>query len=540
MAAKDIQFQGNARKALLAGADLLANAVRTTLGPRGRNVMIEQPHRAPIVTKDGATVADGIELADPLENVGVQMLKEVARQTAESAGDGTTSATVIAQAMLRAGRKCVTAGMDPMDLRRGIDAAVAQVVRSLARSARPCSTRQEIAQVGTVSANGDETIGKRIADAMERVGRNGVITLEDGTGLADEMEYLEGMQFDRGFLSAWFVNQDDGKSVVLEQPYVLLVDGKVSRIADLVPLLEEVSRASRPLLIIADDVDGEALAALVVNSMRGIVKSCVVKSPGFGDRRKGMLEDIAVLCGATVITEELGLTLAKAGLPVLGTARRVEVRKDSTALIGGAGNAGAIVARVQGLRAQLADATAEDDKTLLGERIGRLTGGVAVIRIGGSTELEIKARTALFRDALSSTRAAIEEGIVAGGGVALLRARLYISKVRGASADQGAGGQIVHDALEAPFRCIVANSGMEPSPVLARVVAGRGNFGFNVLTEDYDDMLDMGLIDPVKVVRCGLQNAASVAGLLLTSAVAVTTLRDGQSATQGMSPGFGM
>jgi len=522
MAAKDVRFHDDARLKMLNGVNILANAVKATLGPKGRNVVLERSFGAPTVTKDGVSVAKEIELKDKLENMGAQMLKEVASKTSDVAGDGTTTATVLAQAIVREGMKYVAAGMNPMDLKRGIDKAVVAVVEELKKISKPCTTSKEIAQVGAISANADQIIGKIISDAMDKVGKEGVITVEDGKGLADELEVVEGMQFDRGYLSPYFINNPDKQITVLENPYVLLHDKKISNIRDLLPVLEQVAKAGRPLLLIAEDVEGEALATLVVNNLRGILKTCAVKAPGFGDRRKAMLEDIATLTGGTVIAEELGLTLEKTTLKDLGQAKRIEIGKEETTIIDGSGDAKAIEARVKTIRTQIEEATSDYDKEKLQERVAKLAGGVALVKVGAATEIEMKEKKARVEDALHATRAAVEEGIVAGGGVALIRARSAIEKLKGDNADQAAGIKIVHRALEEPLRIIVSNAGAEPSVVLNKVVEGKGNFGFNAQTEEYGDLVAMGVVDPTKVVRFALQNASSIAGLLLTTDVAVS------------------
>ena len=540
MAAKDVRFHDDARLKMLNGVNILANAVKATLGPKGRNVVLERSFGAPTVTKDGVSVAKEIELKDKLENMGAQMLKEVASKTSDVAGDGTTTATVLAQAIVREGMKYVAAGMNPMDLKRGIDKAVIAVVEELKKISKPCTTSKEIAQVGAISANADQIIGKIISDAMDKVGKEGVITVEDGKGLADELEVVEGMQFDRGYLSPYFINNPDKQMTVLDNPYVLLHDKKVANIRDLLPLLEQVAKAGRPLLLIAEDVEGEALATLVVNNLRGILKTCAVKAPGFGDRRKAVLEDIAVLTGGTVIAEELGLTLEKTTLKDLGQAKRIEISKEETTIIDGLGDSKAIEARVKNVRIQIDEATSDYDKEALQERVAKLAGGVALIKVGAATEIEMKEKKARVEDALHATRAAVEEGIVAGGGVALIRARAGLAKLKGDNPDQDAGIKIVHRALEEPLRIIVSNAGAEPSVVLNKVVEGRGNFGFNAQTEEYGDLVQMGVVDPTKVVRFALQNASSIAGLLLTTDVAVAELvEDKPKGTPGGGHGHG-
>jgi chaperonin GroEL len=541
MAAKEIKFHDVARDRMVAGVNLLANAVKTTLGPKGRNVVIERSFGAPIVTKDGVTVAKEIELKDKFENMGAQMVKEVASKTADVAGDGTTTATVLAQAIVREGMKYVAAGMNPMDLKRGIDKAVAAIVEELKAISKPCSTSKEIEQVGTISANADSSIGKIIAQAMDKVGKEGVITVEDGKSLDNELEVVEGMQFDRGYLSPYFINNADKQVAVLENPYILLHDKKISGIRELLPVLEQVAKAGRPLLIIAEDVEGEALATLVVNNLRGILKTCAVKAPGFGDRRKAMLQDIAILTGGTVIAEEVGLTLEKATLADLGQAKRVEVAKEHTTIIDGAGDPAKIQARVKEIRVQIEEATSDYDREKLQERVAKLAGGVAVIKVGAATEVEMKEKKARVEDALHATRAAVEEGIVPGGGVALLRAReAAVAKgLKGENADQDAGIKIVLRAVEQPLREIVANAGDEPSVVVAKVLEGKGNFGYNAATGEYGDMIEMGVLDPTKVTRSALQNAASVAGLMLTTECMIAEAPKEEKAPAA-APGGGM
>jgi chaperonin GroEL len=524
MAAKDVRFHEDARHKMLEGVNILANAVKATLGPKGRNVVLERSFGSPTVTKDGVSVAKEVELKDKFQNMGAQMVKEVASKTSDVAGDGTTTATVLAQAIVREGMKFVAAGMNPMDLKRGVDKAVEAVVEEVKKLSKPTTTSKEIAQVGAISANADEQIGKIIADAMDKVGKEGVITVEDGKSLQNELEVVEGMQFDRGYLSPYFINNPEKQMSILEDTYILLHDKKISSIRDLLPLLEQVAKAGKPLLIIAEDVEGEALATLVVNNLRGILKTSAVKAPGFGDRRKAMLEDIAILTGGTVIAEELGLTLEKATLKDLGRAKRVEVAKEETTIIDGAGETKAIEARVKNIRQQIEEATSDYDKEKLQERVAKLAGGVAVIKVGAATEVEMKEKKARVEDALHATRAAVEEGIVAGGGVALIRARKALDNLKGANHDQDAGIKIVARALEEPLRAIVQNSGQEPSVVLNKVVEGKGNYGFNAQTEEYGDLVQMGVVDPTKVTRIALQNAASVAGLLLTTDVGVAEL----------------
>ena len=524
MAAKEVKFHDSARAKIVAGVNILADAVKVTLGPKGRNVVLERSFGAPTITKDGVSVAKEIELKDKFENMGAQMVKEVASKTSDIAGDGTTTATVLAQSIVQEGMKFVTAGMNPMDLKRGIDKAVESVVAELKKISKPCTTSKEIAQVGAISANADEHIGKIISDAMDKVGKEGVITVEDGKSLQNELEVVEGMQFDRGYLSPYFINNAEKQISVLEDAYVLLHDKKVSNIRDLLPVLEQVAKAGKPLLIIAEEVEGEALATLVVNNIRGILKTCAVKAPGFGDRRKAMLEDIAILTGGTVIAEEVGLSLEKATLADLGQAKRIEIGKEETTLIDGKGDSKSIEGRVKNIRKQIDEATSDYDKEKLQERVAKLAGGVALIKVGAATEIEMKEKKARVEDALHATRAAVEEGIVAGGGVALIRARAGLTKLKGDNHDQDAGIKIVLRALEEPLRWIVANAGDEPSVVLNKVVEGKGNFGYNAQTGQYGDLMEMGVVDPTKVARCALQNAASVAGLILTTDAMVAEL----------------
>ena len=524
MAAKEVKFHDSARAKIVAGVNILADAVKVTLGPKGRNVVLERSFGAPTITKDGVSVAKEIELKDKFENMGAQMVKEVASKTSDIAGDGTTTATVLAQSIVQEGMKFVTAGMNPMDLKRGIDKAVESVVEELKKLSKPCTTSKEIAQVGAISANADYNIGKIISDAMDKVGKEGVITVEDGKSLQNELDVVEGMQFDRGYLSPYFINNAEKQISVLEDAYILLHDKKVSNIRDLLPVLEQVAKAGKPLLIIAEEVEGEALATLVVNNIRGILKTCAVKAPGFGDRRKAMLEDIAILTGGTVIAEEVGLSLEKATLADLGQAKRIEIGKEETTLIDGKGDAKSIEGRVKNIRKQIDEATSDYDKEKLQERVAKLAGGVAVIKVGAATEVEMKEKKARVEDALHATRAAVEEGIVAGGGVALIRARSGLSKIKGDNHDQDAGIKIVLRALEEPLRWIVANAGDEPSVVLNKVAEGKGNFGYNAQTGQYGDLMEMGVVDPTKVARCALQNAASVAGLILTTDAMVAEL----------------
>ncbi|MEO8599153.1 MAG: chaperonin GroEL, partial [bacterium] len=500
MAAKDVVFGDSARSKMVEGVNILANAVKVTLGPKGRNVVIERSYGAPTITKDGVSVAKEIELKDKLMNMGAQMVKEVASRTSDNAGDGTTTATVLTQAIVREGMKYVAAGMNPMDLKRGIDKAVAATIVELAKIAKPCTTTKEIAQVGSISANSDASIGDRIAEAMDKVGKEGVITVEDGKSLNDELDIVEGMQFDRGYLSPYFINNPEKQVVLLEDPFILLCDKKISNIRDLLPILEQVAKAGRPLLIIAEDVEGEALATLVVNNIRGILKTCAVKAPGFGDRRKAMLEDIAILTGGQVVAEEVGMTLEKVTLEELGQAKRIEIGKENTIVIDGAGQSAAIEARVKQVRVQIEEATSDYDREKLQERVAKLAGGVAVIKVGAATEVEMKEKKARVEDALHATRAAVEEGIVPGGGVALLRARANI-QVTGDNPDQEAGIKIVLRAMEEPLRMIVQNAGEEASVVVAKVLAGTGNFGYNAANGTYGDMVEMGVLDPAKVTR---------------------------------------
>ena len=528
MSAKDVKFHDFARNKIMAGVNILADAVKVTLGPKGRNVVLERSFGAPTVTKDGVSVAKEIELKDRFENMGAQMLKEVASKTSDVAGDGTTTATVLAQSIVQEGMKYVAAGMNPMDLKRGIDKAVESVVEQLKKISKPCTTSKEIAQVGAISANDDEQIGKIIADAMDKVGKEGVITVEDGKSLNNELEVVEGMQFDRGYLSPYFINSAEKQMSLLENPYILLHDKKISGIRELLPVLELVAKAGRPLLIVAEEVEGEALATLVVNNLRGILKTCAVKAPGFGDRRKAMLEDIAVLTGGSVISEETGMQLEKVTLKDLGQAKRIEIGKEETTLIDGAGDTKAIQGRVKNIRTQIDETTSDYDKEKLQERVAKLAGGVALIKVGAATEVEMKERKARVEDALHATRAAVEEGIVAGGGVAYLRARVNL-KVKTENHDQEAGVKIVMRALEEPLRWIAANAGDEPSVVVNKVVGGKGNYGFNAQTAEYGDLVDMGVLDPTKVARCALQNAASVAGLILTTAAMVAELPKDES-----------
>ena len=540
MAAKEIVFSDNARSKLVEGVNLLANAVKVTLGPKGRNVVLERSFGSPVVTKDGVSVAKEIELADKLQNIGAQLVKEVASRTSDAAGDGTTTATVLAQAIVREGQKYVAAGLNPLDLKRGIDKAVIAAIEELKKISKPTTTSREIAQVATISANGEESIGQRIAEAIDRVGKEGVITVEDGKSLADELDVVEGLQFDRGYLSPYFINNPDKQVAVLDSPFILLHDKKISNIRDLLPVLEQVAKAGRPLLIIAEDVEGEALATLVVNNIRGILKTVAVKAPGFGDRRKALLEDIAILTGGQVIAEETGLTLEKATLAELGQAKRIEVSKENTTVIDGGGDAKNIEARVKQIRVQIEEATSDYDREKLQERVAKLAGGVAVIKVGGATEIEVKEKKDRVDDALHATRAAVEEGIVPGGGVALIRVRNAIKDLKGSNPDQDAGVKIVLRALEEPLRQIVTNAGEEASVVVAKVAEGSGNFGYNAQTGEYGDLVESGVLDPTKVTRTALQNAASVAGLLLTTdATVYEAPKDAPPQSPAGGPGAG-
>ena len=540
MAAKDVKFKESARVRMIAGVNILADAVKVTLGPKGRNVVLERSFGAPTVTKDGVSVAKEIELKDKFENMGAQLVKEVASKTSDVAGDGTTTATVLAQSIVAEGMKYVAAGMNPMDLKRGIDKAVLAAVEELKKISKPCTTSKEIAQVGAISANADPEIGKTISEAMDKVGKEGVITVEDGKGLENELELVEGMQFDRGYISPYFINNPDKQVAILEDPFILLHDKKVSNIRDLLPVLEQVAKAGRPLLIVAEDVDGEALATLVVNNLRGILKTTAVKAPGFGDRRKAMLEDIAILTGGTVIAEELGLKLENVQLKDLGRAKRIEIGKENTTIIDGAGKEENIKSRVESIRKQVEEATSDYDKEKLQERVAKLAGGVAVIKVGAATEVEMKEKKARVEDALHATRAAVEEGIVPGGGVALLRTRDAVSKVKTDNEDQAAGVKIVVRALEQPMREIARNAGDEPSVVINKVSEGKGNFGYNAQTGEYGDLVAMGVLDPTKVTRYALQNAASVAALILTTDAMVAEFPKDEKQGGGMPGGGGM
>jgi chaperonin GroEL len=518
MSAKEVKFGSDARNRMMEGVNVLANAVKVTLGPKGRNVVLEKSFGAPTVTKDGVSVAKEIELSDKFENMGAQMVKEVASQTSDIAGDGTTTATVLAQAMVREGLKAVAAGMNPMDLKRGMDKALTAAVAELKELSKPCSDNKEIAQVGTISANSDDSIGEIIAEAMEKVGKEGVITVEEGKSLHNELDVVEGMQFDRGYLSPYFINNQQSQTAELEDPFILLHDKKISNIRDLLPVLEAVAKAGRPLMIVAEDIEGEALATLVVNSIRGIIKVCAVKAPGFGDRRKAMLQDIAILTGGTVISEEVGLTLEKATLNELGSAKKVQISKEETTIIDGAGQDEEIKGRCEQIRAQIEDTTSDYDREKLQERLAKLAGGVAVIKVGAATEVEMKEKKARVEDALHATRAAVEEGIVPGGGVALVRALTKIrGTITGANHDQDVGVGIALRAMEEPLRQIVTNAGAEASVVLHHVADGEGNYGYNAANGEYGDMVEMGILDPTKVTRTALQNACSVAGLMITT-----------------------
>ena len=540
MSAKEVRFSDDARSRMIKGVNILANAVKVTLGPKGRNVVLEKAFGAPTVTKDGVSVAKEIELEDKFENMGAQMVKEVSSQTSDVAGDGTTTATVLAQAIVREGMKSVSAGMNPMDLKRGIDKAVLAAVAELKNISKPCETGNSIAQVGTISANSDKAVGDKIAEAMEKVGKEGVITVEEGTSLEDELDIVEGMQFDRGYLSPYFVNNQQSMSAELDDPFILLFDKKISNIRELLPVLEGVAKSSKPLLIIAEDVEGEALATLVVNSMRGIVKVAAVKAPGFGDRRKAMLQDIAILTGGQVISEEVGLSLEKATLDDLGNAKKVSITKETTTIVDGAGTATDIEARVAQIRTQAEEATSDYDREKLQERLAKLAGGVAVIKVGAATEVEMKEKKARVEDALHATRAAVEEGVVPGGGVALIRACAAIAGLKGDNHDQDVGIAIAKRAMEEPLRQIVTNAGEEASVILNKVVEGEGNFGYNAGSEEFGDMIEMGILDPTKVTRSALQNAASVAGLLITTECMVAELPKDEAPMPGGADMGGM
>ena len=540
MAAKELRFGDDARQRMFAGVNILANAVKVTLGPKGRNVVLDKSFGAPTVTKDGVSVAKEIELEDKFENMGAQMVKEVASQTSDVAGDGTTTATVLAQAVLREGLKSVAAGMNPMDLKRGIDKATTAMVAELQKLSKPCKDEKAIAQVGSISANSDTEIGEIISNAMQKVGKEGVITVEEGSGLANELDVVEGMQFDRGYLSPYFINDQASQQVVLDNPLILLHDKKISNIRDMLPVLESVAKAGRPLLIVCEDVEGEALATLVVNNIRGIVKVCAVKAPGFGDRRKAMLQDIAILTGGQVISEEVGLSLEKATLDDLGEAKKVLVTKENSTLIDGAGKASDIKGRVEQINREIEDSSSDYDREKLQERVAKLSGGVAVIKVGAATEVEMKEKKARVEDALHATRAAVEEGVVPGGGVALIRAVAAIKKLVGDNDDQNVGINILRKAVEEPLRQIVKNAGGDASVVLNAVAAGKGNYGYNAATGEYGDMIEQGILDPTKVTRYALQNAASVAGLLLTTEVMVADAPKKEAAGGGMPDMGGM
>ena len=540
MTAKQVLFGNDARSRMVNGVNVLADAVKVTLGPKGRNVVLERAFGGPTITKDGVSVAKEVELKDKFENMGAQMVKEVASKTSDNAGDGTTTATVLAQAIVDEGMKYVAAGMSPMDLKRGIDKAVAAAIEQLHSLSKPTTTSKEVAQVGAISANSDHEIGDIIAKAMEKVGKEGVITVEDGKSLHNELEVVEGMQFDRGYLSPYFINNPDKQVALLENPYLLLVEKKISNIRDLLPILEQVAKSGRPLLIIAEDIEGEALATLVVNSIRGVLKTVAVKAPGFGDRRKAMLEDIAILTGGTVISSDVGLTLEKATLAELGSAKKVEVNKESTTIIDGAGKEDQIEARVKQIRAQMEETSSDYDREKLQERVAKLAGGVALIKVGAATEVEMKEKKARVEDALHATRAAVEEGVVAGGGVALIRAKQAIKEIKGDNPEQDAGIKIVLRAMEEPMRQIVRNAGDEPSVVVDRVANGKGNFGFNAQTGEYGDMIEMGVLDPTKVTRTALQNAASVASLILTTECMIADMPEDKPAMPPMGMGGGM
>ncbi len=539
MAAKEVRFSDDARSRMVKGVNILANAVKATLGPKGRNAVLEKSFGAPTITKDGVSVAKEIELKDKFENMGAQMVKEVASATSDEAGDGTTTATVLAQAIIREGLKAVAAGVNPMDLKRGIDQAVTTAVEELKKLSKPCKDTKAIAQVGTISANADESIGNTIAEAMEKVGKEGVITVEEGSGLNNELDVVEGMQFDRGYLSPYFINNQANQTAELEKPLILLYEKKISNIREMLPILEGIAKAGRPLLIIAEDVEGEALATLVVNTIRGIVKVAATKAPGFGDRRKAMLQDIAVLTGGTVISDEVGLSLEKATLSDLGEAKKVVVEKENTTLIDGAGKPADIKARVAQIRQQAEEATSDYDKEKLQERVAKLSGGVAVIKVGAATEIEMKEKKARFEDALHATRAAVEEGVVPGGGVALLRVVKALDKLTHDNEDRKFGIKILARAIEEPLRQIVANAGEDAAVVLNKVREGKGNFGYNAQTGEYGDMIEMGILDPTKVTRLALQNAASVAGLLLTTEVMVAEAPKDDEHGHGASGGMG-
>ena len=536
--AKEVKFSDSARNGMLAGVNVLADAVKVTLGPKGRNVILDKSFGAPTVTKDGVSVAKEIELQDKFENMGAQMVKTVASQTSDEAGDGTTTATVLAQAIVNEGLKSVSAGFNPMDLKRGIDKAVSAAVDTLQGASQPCEDDTSISQVGTISANSDTAVGEIIAEAMQKVGKEGVITVEEGSGIENELEVVEGMQFDRGYLSPYFINNQDRMTAELEQPFILLHDKKISNIRDLLPLLEAVAKAGKPLLVIAEDIEGEALATLVVNNMRGVVKVAACKAPGFGDRRKAMLEDIAILTGGTVISEEVGLSLEGASIEDLGSAKKVELNKEDTTIIDGAGASDNISGRVKQIQTQIEDTSSDFDKDKLQERVANLAGGVAVIKVGAGSEVEMKEKKARVEDALHSTRAAVEEGVVAGGGVALVRALQKIEGLKGDNEDQNVGINIALRAMETPLRQIISNAGEESSVVLDKIKAGKGNYGFNAQSGEYGDMIEMGILDPAKVTRTALQAAGSVAGLMVTTEAMISDLPEENAAPPGMPPGM--
>ena len=540
MAAKEVRFGEDARVKMVRGVNILANAVKATLGPKGRNAVLEKSFGAPTITKDGVSVAKEIELKDKFENMGAQLVKEVASNTSDEAGDGTTTATVLAQAIIREGLKAVSSGRNPMDVKRGIDKAVIAATEELRKLSKPCKDNKAIAQVGTISANSDESIGKTIAQAMDKVGKEGVITVEEGSGLQNELDVVEGMQFDRGYLSPYFINNQQTQVVELEKPLILLTEKKISNIREMLPLLEGVAKSGRPLLIIAEDVEGEALATLVVNNIRGILKVAAVKAPGFGDRRKAMLQDIAILTGGTVISEEVGLSIEKAAVSDLGTAKKVVIEKENTTIIDGAGKAADIKGRIESIRQQVEEATSDYDKEKLQERVAKLSGGVAVIKVGAATEVEMKEKKARVEDALHATRAAVEEGVVPGGGTALIRAQKALKDLEGANEDQTVGIRLLSRAIEEPLRQIVENAGEDAAVVLNAVKAGKGAFGYNAATGEYGDMLEAGILDPTKVTRLALQNAASVAGLLLTTEVMIADAPKDESDHQHGPPGGGM
>ena len=540
MATKEVRFSDDARQRMFKGVNVLANAVKATLGPKGRNAVLEKSYGAPTITKDGVSVAKEIELKDKFENMGAQMLKEVASHTSDEAGDGTTTATVLAQAIIREGLKAIASGRNPMDIKRGIDKAVRVTIDELRRLAKPCKDSKGIAQVGTISANSDESIGKTIADAMAKVGKEGVITVEEGQGLENELEVVDGMQFDRGYLSPYFINQPQSQTVEFEKPVILLTDKKISNIREMLPLLEAVAKAGRPLIVVAEDVEGEALATLVVNNIRGILKVAAVKSPGFGDRRKAMLQDIAVLTGGSVISDELGLSLEKVTLNELGEAKKVVVTKENLTIIDGSGKSADIKARIESIRRQIEEANSDYDKEKLQERVAKLSGGVALIKVGAATEIEMKEKKARVEDALHATRAAIEEGVVPGGGVALIRALKALDKLEGANDDQTVGIRILARSIEEPFRNIVENAGEDPAVILNQVKTAKGAYGYNAATGEFADMLEAGILDPTKVTRLALQNAASVAGLLLTTEVMVAEAAKDANPAHGGTPGGGM